>query len=311
MGQGGGAGQGGTGPIDGGGGRGGSGAGGGPGGSAGKSDAGVDAGPGGTGGSSVSDASTDTGPVGCPPLAGPPLVEVPIPMGASGAPGTYCVDRTEVTNAQYAAFLATNPSTGTQPAFCSWNTSFQPQNSGSDCLNASLVFDVMNLPASPVACVDWCDAFAYCRSVGKRLCGAFGGGSVAVASGADATRDEWYSACSKAGTQKFPYGNAYDSAACNMDTYKGGQSTSVTVADATRCVGGYPTLHDMNGNVGEWEDSCTGTTGDTDMCSTRGGDYLSFDSTDPAKAGNCLVTPKSVRSRRSSRVGFRCCYDGK
>jgi formylglycine-generating enzyme required for sulfatase activity len=239
------------------------------------------------------------------------MIDVPIPAGASGAPGTYCVDRTEVTNTQYAAFLATNPSIGTQPTFCTWNTSFQPQSSGSDCLNVSLVFDVTNLPANPVACVDWCDAYAYCRSINKRLCGAFGGGGVPVASGADATRDEWYSACSKAGTQKFPYGNTYDSSACNMDTYRGGQANSVTVAEAARCVGGYPTIHDMNGNVGEWEDSCTAMTGDTDMCSTRGGDWLSFDSTDPTKAGNCLVTPKSPRSRRSSRVGFRCCYDGR
>jgi Sulfatase-modifying factor enzyme 1 len=59
---------------------------------------------------------------------------------------------------------------------CAWNTSFQPESSGSDCLNVWLIFDLVNAPANPVACVDWCDAFAYCRSIGKRLCGAFGGG---------------------------------------------------------------------------------------------------------------------------------------
>ena len=29
----------------------------------------------------------------------------------------------------------------------------------------------------PQVCVDWCDAYAYCKAVGKRLCGRIGTGA--------------------------------------------------------------------------------------------------------------------------------------
>src|SRR5436190_6931316 len=130
------------------------------------------AGAAGSGGS----AAVDAGP-GCP-IAGAPMTEVAIPMGAPGYPGTYCIDRTEVTAKQYADFLATNPSTVFQPNYCTWNNTFAPQASAgtSNCENLLLAYDPANHPLNPVACVDWCDAYAYCKSVGKRLCGAFGGG---------------------------------------------------------------------------------------------------------------------------------------
>src|SRR5262245_48749904 len=48
------------------------------------------------------------------------MIRIPIPGGA------YYVDSAETTNAAYAAFLAANPSTTGQPAYCSWNTSYAP-----------------------------------------------------------------------------------------------------------------------------------------------------------------------------------------
>ena len=39
--------------------------------------------------------------------------------------------------------------------------------------------------------------------------------------------------------------------------------------------GGYGGAYDLSGNAYEWEDSCTGWTGDTDNCFIRGGAGLS------------------------------------
>ena len=126
------------------------------------------------------------------------MVEVPIPMGAPGYPGTYCIDRTEVTNKQYSDFLAKNPSTTGQPPACTWNSTYAPQQvAGIDnCPNIGLVYDVTNYPTNPVACVDWCDAYAYCAAQSKRLCGKIGGGMNPYDRYADAGSSEWMNGCS-------------------------------------------------------------------------------------------------------------------
>jgi formylglycine-generating enzyme required for sulfatase activity len=239
---------------------------------------------------------------------------VPIPAGAVGAPGTYCVDRTEVTNSQYADFLATNPSTASQPSYCSWNTNFAPESQSGTCSSVDLYYDPINRAAYPVACVDWCDAAAYCKAIGKHLCRSFDGGSVPPSSGASATVDEWYAACSFGGVNKYPYGNTYGSTTCNMDLF--GSAGSIVVGSASACDvhSASVDLHilDMNGNVSEWEDACNGTAGANDNCNMRGGDFLSYDATPsppPAQTGNCVALPSSPRSRRAAGIGFRCCYD--
>ena len=63
------------------------------------------------------DGSTFTCPTG---LQGPSLVAV------NALPQSYCIDQTEVTGAQYAAFIAANVPTSGQPSACSWNSSYVP-----------------------------------------------------------------------------------------------------------------------------------------------------------------------------------------
>jgi len=265
-----------------------------------------DAGKGGAAGSSGS--GVDGGPLACP-LAGAEMVSVPIPSGATGSPGTYCIDRTEVTNMQYADWLAKNPSTAGQPPYCTWNSTYAPQQvAGTEnCANLSLIYDPTNHPLNPVACIDWCDAFAYCKSVGKRLCGAFGGGGVPQGEGANSKTDEWVNACSAGGKMAYPYGAAYDGARCVGLDY--GQVGSIGVATAVNCIGGYPNIHDMSGNVAEWDDACNTSTGSSDLCLVRGGYFDSSDS--PGNSAACAATPSTTRSRISRQIGFRCCYDGK
>jgi hypothetical protein len=237
------------------------------------------------------------------------MAKVPIPTGAPGSPGSYCIDRTEVSSGQYAAWLATNPSTGGQTAGCAWNNTFAPQASAgtTNCENLALNYDPVGRALRPVVCIDWCDAFAFCKAAGKRLCGAFGGGSVASGALANSKSDEWFNACSANGANAYPYGATYDGARCVGLDY--GSVSSIDVGTAVNCVGGYPGLHDMSGNVAEWEDGCSGSTGSSDSCPIRGGYFNSSDL--PSNSAACNAAPTTPRSRLSRQIGFRCCFDGK
>ena len=95
-------------------------------------------------------------PPDCPGTAGPPGVRI------HAEAGTWCIDSTEVTRAQYGIFVAsTDVGALPEPAFCAWNKSFLPYDGWKD------------LPHDdrPVTKVNWCDAYMYCAWAGKRLCG--------------------------------------------------------------------------------------------------------------------------------------------
>lgn len=248
-----------------------------------------------TGGSDTAEPEVpfDSAPIDAPPFdavtgdaAGCPSGRGPTMVSVSG----YCIDSTEVTVGQYAAFLtAKGFETITQPAVCSWNTSFSPSpwpQSG----------DTM-----PVYGADWCDAWAFCAWAGKRLCGKIGGGANPHGSYGDATSSQWFHACSANGTRVFPYGNAYQANACQGGDIK--PNRLVPVGSKSTCVGGFPDVFDMSGNVYEWEDSCTGTAGSGDMCRIRGGGYLS-----PESYMRCALDRSYTRNARELNVGFRCCY---
>jgi len=248
-------------------------------------------------------------PKSCPlNVEGPAMIEVPKSDG-----GIYCIDRTEVPNEDYAAFLATNPSTASQSAACSWNNSFQPDTSTA-CVSASGAYDPVARPRVPVSCIDWCDAKRYCEWAGKHLCGKIGGGNNPPASYVDASASQWYRACSRAGARSFPYGNQYQATYCN-----GVDSPYVhpaSVANAANCEGGYNGLFDMSGNVAEWEDSCSASSGATDNCLIRGGSLENAETTVPSLLCNSSAvndsTPSYVAATRSTKdefIGFRCCYD--
>jgi formylglycine-generating enzyme len=230
------------------------------------------------------------------------------PCGGTGGPtmvalteAGLCIDSTEVTRGQYKAWLDTNPSTSSQASNCTWNTSFTPSDASwppTDQLNY------------PVRGVDWCDSYAYCQAVGKRLCGKIGGGTAVYTDWANAFTDQWYSACSSRGrSPAYPYGPNYSKVACNGPEYSdAGVSGTVAAGSLSTCVSvatGYGGVFDMSGNVQEWEDSCNESSSsapDSVRCRLRGGSYLtSYDMM------ACNFDWFSFRSYYAMDVGFRCC----
>jgi formylglycine-generating enzyme len=243
------------------------------------------------GGSSSGGAGGDGGATGCPSGGGPTMIDV----------GSHCIDATEVTKAQYEAFLATSPplQSAVGPPYCSWNASYLPAGpwpAGPDL---------------PITFVDWCDAHAFCAWANKRLCGAIGGGSNPFAAYDDAGASQWFHACSQGGTSQYPYGNSYSGTVCVSHEYDG--APGVQASDAAQPVGGaalchglappYDGLRDLSGNVSEWEDSCEAYLGDSDKCRRRGGSYIEG----PGGDLRCADTSNSSRETSSATIGFRCC----
>jgi len=266
------------------------------------------AGSSGAGSSGAGSGGTSGAQYGC--LTTHARISVEIPR--AGSPSIYCIDRSEVKNAEYKAFLDAvgGATAGAQAPACAFNSSYAPDTAG-----ACNQYDPVGKANLPVACVDWCDAAAYCKWEGKHLCGRVdGGGANPPASSADATMSAWYRACSHAGELDLPYGNVYDGMRCiGLDN----AAIHPVAVPHTDCEGGYSGLYDMSGNVAEWEDSCSGDTGATDSCLTRGGSYLDTDK--PVGNAPSLLCNSKVhgnpgvatkpRSTRNEEIGFRCCSD--
>ncbi len=209
----------------------------------------------------------------CPAgLPGPALLDA----------GGFCVDRTEVTRGDYEAFLAAAPS----PSFgveCAWKTGLSPAAGAST--------------AHPAVAIDWCDADAYCRWAGKRLCGPRSAEPSTVETGG-----EWLSAYGGEGS--FPYGAEYQPWRCNLADYPhaDGIPKALPVSEPSSCAGAIGGLVNMSGNVAEWVDRCDGYLGSNDTCKTRGNSYADGEF---ATNENCWLT----RDERRPTVGFRCCSD--
>ncbi len=210
-------------------------------------------------------------------VRGPVLVQV----------GSFFIDATEVTTSQYAQFLAAKGSdTSGQASVCAFNTDFWDEEGNGDIS--------LQLPARPIADVDWCDAAAYCAWADKHLCGRIGGGAIANADRYDQTLSQWYLACGG------PNGGirVNNDAVCNSNN---GNGDIADVATFPGCQGYYPGLFDLQGNVAEWVDSCDGTSGSADLCSVLGGNII-----DSQSYCNGAYDPYP-RGDKAYTFGFRCC----
>jgi sulfatase modifying factor 1 len=204
--------------------------------------------------------------------------------------GGVSIDATEVTRGEYYQFAKVKSGGASGlPSSCSWwGVALGPEPAMKD-------YDY------PVGDADWCSAYAYCQWAGRRLCGKIGGGAVAAyGDQADPTKSQWVHACEGPSSFAYPYGEDYVDNRCNGPH---AQSAVSAVATHPQCVGGYPGLYDMSGNVAEWLDSCDGTTANA-QCAIQGGDFSQL--VIPAQMSlRCDSTFYGVRS--SASAGFRCC----
>jgi formylglycine-generating enzyme required for sulfatase activity len=203
---------------------------------------------------------------------------------------SYCIDATEVTQDDYAQFVANaGPPSGLPPE-CASKTSFASDGGAPSPGNGTM----------PVVQVDWCDAFAFCRWAGKRLCGTIDSPTPALLSENDLGTSEWYRACAGPDGRPYPYGSTFDPKACIGET-----TAAANVGSATGCRSAEG-VFDLSGNVEEWVGACTAA-----YCLSRGGNY----GDSPSKLTCTSDTSESATSNlqdRMSRVpyiGFRCCSD--
>lgn len=213
--------------------------------------------------------------------------------------GVFCIDQKEVNYKQYLAFYTANPALASQPAECQWNTNYTPMG------------DWPALPGhddEPVRYVNWCQAEAFCRYNNKHLCGSLAGGPSAMDKLADANVSAWYSACSAQGTSAYPYGNTFQDTFCvsALKPVDGGIASPAVAGSSPSCQGGTPTLLDMSGNVAEWEDSCSASTGTTDSCLVRGGSFQSS-TVQSLRCDSGGTGDGKARNYTGPDVGIRCC----
>jgi formylglycine-generating enzyme len=205
------------------------------------------------------------------------------------ADSCYWIDTTEVTEGQYAAYLAANPTPRTD-ALCS-----EPPEVDAECLGRAPVDDGSKLP---MTCVDWCDADAFCRWAGKMLCED----SFTAIEPELSNKSDFVFACKKeSGTNSTPYGPNCGQQACTVSgaaPIEAGTTLECWVqADDEKMTN----VHDLIGNVEEWTQSCRSTDPTSD-CTVRGGSFRRFD----ARAC-CVQKTELFRRRRLPTLGFRCC----
>lgn len=190
--------------------------------------------------------------------------------------GYYCIDKTEVTQAAYAAFLASGPRQKSTSPACT-----KPQFEPSTAVNVfcdKVPFTPLQTPTLPVVCIDRCDAQAYCNAVGKRLCSG----------------SEWADACQADDPgNTYTYGATYVPGACN-DNATVAKGKPEPVATRTACVSrGKTPLFDMTGNV--WEFTAD---------SSIGGGFLTGGGS--AQLG-CRFAAGGPPEQLTYELGFRCC----
>ena len=160
----------------------------------------------------------------------------------------------------------------------------------------------------PKTCVGECAAKAFCTFVGKELCGAVGGGPLALDKDGyvelDPERNAWFNACSNGGKTLLPSGDEKNAPACAPS-----KSSSAVQSEPLECRSGDPAFAGLVGlgtGVKEYINACMGPNGTT--CAVIGPSFYPFyepDSYKPPRYNECGEA--AISSSGSATIGFRCC----
>lgn len=191
---------------------------------------------------------------------------------------SFTLDRHEVTNAEYAAFLNVK---GAPPAERALWLDLGTRFSLIEIQEGRLV-PKAGFEHHPVIEVSWEGARAYCAWAGKRL----------------PTEEEWYLACAGTAKRAYPWGEEDAEGRANLFGDKDGFGR-------TAPVGHFPTgaspegVMDLAGNVWEWTaaDSAAGA-------NLRGGSWVNGKSM--CKCANRATVSSAHSYIKSNSLGFRC-----
>jgi formylglycine-generating enzyme required for sulfatase activity len=201
----------------------------------------------------------------------------------------FSIDKYEVTNAQFAEFIASN-GYGTRDYWTEEGWNWRTQNN----ITAPLWWETgknnsgPQYPDYPVVGVSWYEADAYCRWAGKRL----------------PTEMEWEWAARMPDSRLWPWGNHWEQDKCN---WRWGYRHTVPVNQFPQCASFYGVVG-LADNVSEWTSdpyrcypNSEGCEGEADRRVVRGGSWNS----------NCCDTHAAYRARfkpetRNAEIGFRC-----
>ena len=165
------------------------------------------------------------------------MLEVAWPSNST----TYCVDRTEVPIAVYAKYVSAGGASSHDGRCSPFSAELSPPPAEGE-----------DFPVQ----VSWCQADAFCRANGKRLCGDRAGHEYDLSTtiappdqtpATEAELGEWVNACSGSGAQPFAYGDAFVDGRCEA---------LAPTASRKECEGGFPGLFDLAGNAPEHEAGC-------------------------------------------------------
>lgn len=223
----------------------------------------------------------DTGPPPCPSTTGThPMVRVPTASG-----GSFCMDVNEVTVAQMEAYDGATPTAPAGlPTKCSgvWDH-WYARDVGID-------------KNEPAINTNWCQAWAYCRWAGKRLCR-----SLDTKSSISLANSELGWVCGQGGTKTArPYGTTYVAGKCDVES---GRSTPISITTTPACHGTsapYDKVLNLIGSAEEWSEECP----DATSCLARGG-YFGHAS----NVAVCAYEYKYPLGSQFASLGFRCCAD--
>ena len=145
--------------------------------------------------------------------------------------------------------------------------------------------------AVPWRAATFATAQAACAAAGKVLC----------------TSPQWSTACAGSPATSYPYGDVFDGQRCNTESYDGvpggtDDDVLLTTGAMPQCratVGAF----DLSGNLKEWTDDLTGTSGGVNIAVLRGGAYDS-----PGLGATCgFRTSRATVDTVLPTIGFRCC----
>lgn len=206
--------------------------------------------------------------------------------------GGFCIDSTEVTNAQFNEYVVAGaPLVPPLPTACMNSAAPTPTRVQSP--------ELANVPVQGEY-LTFCYAWSYCQWASKRLCGALGDGGV-VASSADPHELEWYYACANGAQDTvYPYGDDLVNGACNVGA--DAEADAEAYAACHGLDGGYALVFDLGGNVAEYVNN----TDDVGNLRPVGPSYST-----PASAASCGTPNGGFNGSLQGvvAVGFRCCAD--